>query len=85
MAFAQRTLSNSDYAALSSLSTNLQTAAGCNGAQSPKVLRASTVTPQTAVTTATTKTAAPDPAPKKDTTPKNTKADTKATEGHDRR
>jgi hypothetical protein len=33
----------------------------------------------------TTKTATPAPAPKKDTTPKNTKADPKATGGHDSR
>jgi len=87
MTFAQRTLTNDEYAALGVLSTNLQAAAGCNGAQSPKVLKASTVTPKTTVTTATTLTAtpAPAPAPKKDTTSKNTKADTKATGGHSSR
>jgi PKD repeat protein len=85
MAFAQRTLTNDEYAALSGLSTNLQAAAGCNRAQSPKVLKASTVTPKTTVTTVTTKTATPAPAPKKDTTSKDAKADLKATGGHNSR
>ena len=84
MAFAQRTLASDEYAALSALSTNVQAAASCSGsgAQSPKVLKASTVTPKTTVPTVTTTTAAPAPAPKKDTTPKSTKADLKASGGH---
>ena len=81
MAFADRTLTNSEDAALNTLATDLRAAAGCDGALSPKVLKASSVTPKTTVTTVTTKTATPAPAPKKDTTAKSAKADLKVTEG----
>ena len=88
MAFAQRTLTNDQYTAFTALATKLQVAAGCAnaGSQFPKALKASTVTPMTTtVTTTTAKTATPTPAPKKDTTPKATKADTKATGGRNSR
>ena len=86
LAFAQRTLTIDQYAAVSVLSTNLEASAGCSssGAQSPKVLKASNVTPVTTVTTATAKTALA-PAPKKDTTAMTTKATLKVTGGHDSR
>src|SRR5438552_993884 len=86
LAFAQRTLTIDQYAAVSVLSTNLEASAGCSssGALSPKVLKASNVTPVTTVTTATAKTA-PAPAPKKDTTAKTTKAALKVTGGRDSR
>src|SRR6266566_4730623 len=59
--FAERTLTNDQFVALSVLSTNLEASAGCSssGAQSPKVLKASNVTPVTTVTTATAKTTTP--------------------------
>ena len=87
LAFAQRTLTIDQYAAVSVLSTNLEAAAGCSssGAQSPKVLKASNVTPVTTVTTATAKTTTPAPAPTKDTTAKTTKPAIKVTGGHDSR
>ena len=86
LAFAQRTLTIDQYAAVSVLSTNLEASAGCSssGALSPKVLKASNVTPVTTVTTATAETA-PAPAPKKDTTAKTTKAALKVTGGRDSR
>ncbi len=86
LAFAQRTLTIDQYAAVSVLSTNLEASAGCSssGALSPKVLKASNVTPVTTVPTATAETA-PAPAPKKDTTAKTTKAALKVTGGRDSR
>jgi PKD repeat protein len=75
LAFAERTLSNDQYAALNDLATKLEVAAGCSGdgAQSPKAQKAAAVT--TAVT--------PAPTQKKDTTtkdaPKTTKTVTKPT------
>jgi PKD repeat protein len=84
VAFAQRTLTNDQYAAFNALATTLQGATGCAnaGSQFPKALKASTVTPvTTTVTTTTPKTVAPAPAPKKDTTPKATKTEAKPTPG----
>ncbi len=82
--FAERTLTTDQYAAVSVLSTKLEAAAGCSSsaAQSPKALKASSVTPVTTDTTATAKTATPAP---KDTTAKTTKAALKVTGGHDSR
>ncbi|MDP9275571.1 MAG: PKD domain-containing protein [Chloroflexota bacterium] len=76
MAYAQRTLTSDQYAALNALATKLQVAASCPNAGSlfPKVQKAPTVT---------TKTATPTPAPKKDTTSKTTKGDPTPTGGHD--
>jgi PKD repeat protein len=81
MAFAQRTLTNDQYAALSTLANNLQGAAGCGitANQFPKVQKAPTLTAPT------TKTATPAPAPKKDTSTKAAKADPKPTGGHNSR
>ena len=83
LAFASRTLSSDQNAALQALASQVETAAGCssNGGLSPKALKASNVTPKTTVTTVATKTATPAPAPKKDTTAKSAKADLKVTEG----
>src|SRR2546423_1105757 len=46
LAYAQRTIGNDRYTALTTLTAKLEAAAGCssNGAQSPKVLKAATVT-----------------------------------------
>jgi PKD repeat protein len=74
--FAQRNLTNDQYAAFIAVATNLQVEAGClnAGSQFPKVQKAPTVT---------TKAATPTPAPKKDPTAKTTKADPRPTAGHD--
>jgi PKD repeat protein len=83
LAFADRTTSNEHLADLRALTAKLEAAAGCtgNGAQSPKVQKAATVTakPVPPTTTVTPTTSAP--TPKKDTTAKPAKADLKATEG----
>jgi PKD repeat protein len=68
-AFASRVLTSDQAGALDTLSTKLEAAAGCSSTagQTPRGLKASTVT---------TTTATPAPAPKKDTTPKTTKTST---------
>jgi hypothetical protein len=87
LSFADRTLTNEQYAALGALAPQLQAAAGCtsNGAQqSPKVQKAPAVT-----TTATPTPKVQATEPKKDTTTKDaakdaaksTKAESKATPG----
>src|SRR5207245_7297176 len=47
MAFAQRNLTTDQFAGFNALSTELQVAAGCTsaGSQTPRVLKASTVSP----------------------------------------
>jgi hypothetical protein len=79
LAFAQRTLTSEQYAALNALATKLEAAAGCTsqGNQPPKVLKAPTVKPTAVTPTAVT----PAPTPKKDTTAKTTKSESKPTEG----
>ena len=80
LAFADRTIGNDQFAEFRALTAKLEAAAGCtsNGAQSPKVQKAAAVTakPATPTTTATSAST-----PKKDTTAKSTKADTKVTAG----
>lgn len=73
LAFGQRTLTNDQYAALNTLATKLEAAAGCTSPVTPlpKVQKATTVT-----TTVT-----PAPTPKKDTTATATKSGSKPTEG----
>ena len=55
LSYAERTLTNDEYAALSDLATQLEVAAGCSGSWplSPKVLKASSVTPKTTAKAAT--------------------------------
>ena len=79
LAFAERTLTSDQYAALSALATKLEVAAGCTsqGNLLPKVPKASTAT--TMLVTPTTVT--PAPTPKKDTTAKTTKSESTPTEG----
>jgi len=73
--YASRVLTNDQAAALDGLGRQLETAAGCSGTvfQSPKVQRASTVTP----------TVTPAPTPKKDTTTKATTTKTEKSEKPD--
>jgi PKD repeat protein len=85
LAFAQRTLENEQYAALSAFAPQLEAAAGCTSSgaqQSPKVQRAAAVT-----TTATPALTAPATTQKKDTTKdaaKAAKTDAKPTAGRGR-
>ena len=87
LAYAQRTIGNDRYVALTTLTAKLEAAAGCasNGAQSPKVQKAATVAPKTVTPKTTVLSTTSVPTPKKDTTAKAAKADQKATEGRNDR
>jgi PKD repeat protein len=86
LAFADRTIGHDQFVQLRALAAKLEAAAGCssNGAVSPKVQKAATVTAKTVTpTTASPTTSAS--TPKKDTTAKPAKADLKATDGRNNR
>jgi len=86
LAFAQRTIGNEHYAALTALTAKLDAAAGCstNGATNPKVQKAAAVTTKR-VSPTTTATSSTPSTPKKETTVKSAKTETKATEGRNNR
>jgi len=88
LSFAQRTIGDANYARLTALSAKLDAAAGCssNGATTnPKVQKAAAVTTKRVSPTTTEPSTTSAPTPKKDTTAKSAKADTKATEGRNAR
>ena len=86
MAYAGRTLTSDQITQLQVLTAKLETAAGCssNGSQSPKVLKAATVTAKTVTPTTSSPTTSA-PTSRKDTTTKAVKADQKATGGRSSR